>query len=287
MNETDRLSAVLLWKDCRNLAIQVSDSFYTRKVTRTAAALSFTTLLALVPLATVMLSALSVFPVFSHWGEDLQSFIYSHFVPAAGDVIRSNIEQFSLQAARLTSLGLMLLLLSALFLLSTIEGVFNDLWQVKRGRQLLQRLLLYWALLTLGPLLMGAALSLTSSLVSGNIFHSFGPLATITSSVGPFVLEWAAFLLMYTAIPNCPVPFRSAAYGAILAAALFQIAKFGFGWFVTHFASYEIIYGALASLPVFLLWLYLSWLVVLVGVILSVILTPMQSPSSVTLSASQ
>jgi len=93
------------------------------------------------------------------------------------------------------------------------------------------------------------------------------------SSIGPFVLEWATFLMMYVAIPNCVVPFRPAAFGAILAAALFQIAKFGFGWFVTHFKSYEIIYGTLASLPVFLLWLYLSWLVVLIGAIVTITLS--------------
>lgn len=272
------------WTDCQHLVLQVSDSFLSRKVTRTVAALSFTTLLALVPLVTVMLSVMSAFPVFSHWGEVLQTFIYSHFVPAAGDVIRSNIEQFSRQAARLTSFGLILLLLSALLLLSTIEDAFNDLWQVKRGRQVLQRLLLYWTLLTLGPLLMGAALSLTSSLVSGSLVNGFGPLTTMLSSIGPFVLEWAAFLMMYAAIPNCWVPFRPAALGAALAAALFQLAKFGFAWFVSHFKSYEVIYGALASLPVFLLWLYLSWLIVLIGAIVTVVLSEQdrqQAPSSV------
>jgi len=263
----------LPWHCLRNILLQIGENYRRRNVTRTAAALSFTTLLALVPLATVMFSALSVFPVFSHWGEVLQTFVYSHFVPAAGDVIRANIEQFSRQAARLTSLGLVLLLLSALLLLSTIEDAFNDLWQVPRGRQVLQRLLMYWALLTLGPLLMGAALSLTTSLFSASLLPGFGILTSMLRSIGSFLLEWTAFLMMYTAIPNCTVRFRPAAFGAVFAAASFQLAKFGFAWFVTNFKSYEVIYGALASLPVFLLWLYLSWLIVLFGAIVTVVLS--------------
>ncbi len=238
------------------------------KCLRVAAALSFTTLLALVPLITVAFSMLSVFPVFEQWSGAFEDFMYRNFVPAAGDIVRENLTRFSQQAGKLTAVGLVVLLLSALFLLATVEDNFNEIWRVHRGRSVFQRLLVYWAVISLGPLLIVASLSVSSYVLS----LSFLPDQRIYQGfmshflpVLPFLLETIAFVLFFMAMPNCSVRFRDALAGGIVAAVLFECAKKGFAIYVLNFRSYEVIYGALATIPIFLIWIYLSWLVVLVG----------------------
>ena len=231
-----------------------------------AAALAFTTVLALVPAAAVTLSMLSIFPVFEEWSRELENFVYRNFVPAAGDVIQSQLEEFIGQTGRLTAFGLLFLLVSALLLLFTIEETLNKIWRVRDSRTIIQRILSYWAVLTLAPLLMGASLSLTSYLVStafGN--GDVAQLRTVFLAVLPFLFVVLAFVLLYMAVPNTPIKFRDALIGGVAAGLLFEITKRGFTWYISNFHSYEVIYGALSSIPIFLIWVYLSWLVVLIG----------------------
>ncbi len=240
----------------------------------TASALSFTTLLALVPLVTVIFSMLSLFPVFGQWSGAVESFMFENFVPAAGDTVRGYLLEFSSKAGKLTAVGLVFLLLSSLMLLSTIEDAFNGIWKVTEGRNIFQRLLVYWTVLTLGPLLIAVSLSMSSALLSMSLFSEQSIVAEFTEFLLkylPVLFELCAFMLFYQAIPNLEIRIRDSIYGAIVATILFEAAKFGFGVYILNFDSYQRIYGALATIPIFFLWIYLCWLVLLVGALVAAI----------------
>ncbi len=248
-------------------ARRVWHRFFEDHVQTNAAALAFTTVLALVPAAAVTFSMLSVFPVFQDWSQELESFVYDNMVPATGRLVQSQLQEFIGQTGRLTAFGLLFLFVSALLLLFTIEETLNKIWRVENSRRVVQRLLSYWAVLTLAPLLMGASLSLTSYLVS-TALQGEGNVAEARRwflSLLPFLFEAMAFVLLYTVVPNKPIRFRHALAGGVVAAVMFEITKRGFTWYISNFHSYEVIYGALSSIPIFLLWIYLSWLIVLIG----------------------
>ncbi|MFT5259230.1 MAG: membrane protein [Saprospiraceae bacterium] len=235
---------------------------------RVASALSFSTLLALVPLITVAFSTLSLFPVFEQWSGAIEAFLYRNFVPQLGDQIQIYLQEFSVNAGKLTIWGLVFLMISTLFLLATIEDTFNDIWQVEEGRSPVQRLLVYWAMLTLGPIIIAVSLSISSYLLSLSVINDQAVLIGIKShllSSLPFALELLGFIFFYSVVPFCDVQFRHAVVGGIVATVLFELAKWGFGLYILNFNSYQKIYGAIAILPVFLIWIYLSWLVVLIG----------------------
>ncbi len=235
---------------------------------RVASALAFSTLLALVPLLTVAFSTLSLFPVFEQWSSAIEAFLYRNFVPQLGNQVQVYLHEFSANAGSLTVWGLIFLIISTLFLLATIEDTFNDIWQVKAGRPFVQRLLVYWAMLTLGPILIAISLSVSSYLLSLSVINDQAVLVGIKShllSSLPFILQLLAFVFFYSVVPYCDVQFRHALVGGIVATVLFELAKMGFGLYIINFNSYQRIYGTIAILPVFLIWIYLSWLVVLIG----------------------
>ncbi len=235
---------------------------------REASALSFSTVLALVPLLAVVFSALSLFPIFDTWSSAIQEFVYLNFVPQLGEQIRTYIEEFSANTGQLTTWGLVFLLITALTLLATIEDAFNGIWKVEKGRSLGHRILVYWAMLTLGPILIVISLSLSSYMWSLATFSERDVVNSLKGTIFaylPFILEFVAFVLFYFSVPNCTVRFKHAVIGGLVAALLFELAKFGFGQYLSHVKSYQLIYGALAILPAFLIWIYLSWLVVLIG----------------------
>ncbi len=233
-----------------------------------ASALSFSSVLALVPLLTVVFSALSLFPIFQGWSGEIQDFIYSNFLPQLGDQVQQYLQEFSANAGRLTLWGLIFLMVTTLTLLATIEDAFNEIWEVKTGRPMMQRVLVYWAMLTLGPILIALSLSVSSYVFSLSIIEGQSVIIGVKKqllNVLPFLLELLAFVFFYNSVPNCEVRLKHAVIGGIIAALLFELAKFGFGQYLFYFKSYQRIYGALAILPVFLIWIYLSWLVVLIG----------------------
>ena len=245
----------------------------TERLPSVASALAFTTLLALVPLLTVMFAILSiVFPFFVEWRDEIETLLYSNLAPATGDAVQTYLREFSGQVGSLTGLGLAGLLVTALLLLSTIEDAFNQIWSVAKGRTLSQRLLLYWAMLTLGPILMVISIAVTTYLGS-NVLGQWvsvasGPHEVVLGAL-PVLLQALGFFLMYLIVPSCPVRPRSALVGAVVTLALFELTKFGFVIFISNFDTYQIIYGAMWSIPVFLLWIYLSWLVILLGACIS------------------
>jgi len=233
---------------------------------QTAAALAYTSLLALVPLFTVLFVSLSAFPAFQDWREAIESFIFRNFVPALGEQVRTYLVEFSAKARGLQAVGVTVLLLTVLTMLSTIESTFNVIWGVRRQRPFMVRLLVYWSVLTLGPVLIGTGMVITSYVISLPLLagHMVG-VGTRLLTLLPLAATTLAFVLFFKLIPYRPVLLRHALIGGVVASVLFEIAKHAFALFVTRFPSQEAIYGAFATVPIFLTWIYLSWVIVLLG----------------------
>jgi membrane protein len=241
--------------------------FVAHRGLQNAAALTYTTLLSLVPLMTVVLAVFSAFPVAERVSQLIQDFLFANFVPASGEVLRQHLLQFSAKASQLTGTGFAFLIVVALLLMRSIDRTLNVIWDVRRRRGPVSQFLVYWAVLSLGPLLIGASVVATSYLVSLPLISE-----AAASGIGrrlfgltPVLASTLAFTLIYALVPNRRVSLRHALAGGVLAALLFEAAKRGFGWYLTNFPTYEAIYGALATIPIFLVWLYLSWIVVLLG----------------------
>jgi membrane protein len=254
------------------------------RCTRVAGALSFTTLLALVPLTAVTFAVFSGFEVFGSWMALVQEFIYGNFVPASGEAVSRYLQKFAANTGKLTAWGLLLLFLTSLMLMATIERVFNDIWHVPQTRKRLHRYLSYAALLILGPVLMGISLSSTSYLVSLPLFARQAPLGGLKVfllAVTPVIFEWLALWALYVVVPNYRVRLRHGLIGSLFATLMFEIAKRGFAFFMVHFSAYKTIYGAVAALPVFLIWIYLSWIIILAGAVLTATLPEWRRPQAV------
>lgn len=260
--------AVRLWRFVRQVACRFGED----RCSRVAAALAFATILSLVPLTVVALGIFSIFPVFQTWMVAIQDFVYGNFVPASGEAVQKYIEQFTRTTGRLTIFSMLFLAITSIMVMVTIEQAFNDIWRVRQRRKLLHRFLTYWAILTLTPLLIGASLSLTSQLFSLPQFGGQGILRGVRGVVLqslPIAFEMLAFLLLYTLVPNVSVKWRHALVGSVCAALLFETAKHGFAYYVTQAPTYQTVYGTVAALPIFLIWVYLSWLVILLGAVVA------------------
>ncbi len=235
---------------------------------QTASSLAYTTLLSLVPLLTVMFGFLGGLPVFKEFSSEIQAFMFDNFVPSLSDSVQDYLLKFSSKAAQLTFTGTVVLVLIALMLMATIDNALNRIWHVKSRRNPLARFLVYWAVLSLGPLLVGIGIASTSYLLSlpalDTVYATFGLKARLLG-LAPFITTTFAFTLLYVLVPNCFVYKRYALAGGVIAAALFEIAKYGFGIYVRAMPSYQVIYGAIAVIPIFLLWIYLSWVILILG----------------------
>ena len=248
------------WRGAGEFVLAVARRFYEDRGAQIAGSLTFTTLLSIVPLLTVALALATAFPVFDQAIGTLQIFLFENFLPdAAGlEAISEQILSFSEQAGRLTAIGLAFLLVTAVMLMLTIDDALNRIFRVRRRRPLAQQVIMYWSVLTLWPVLIGASLSLTSYLIA----DSSALLRLI-----PFVFTWAALTLLYILVPYRHVDLRHAATGALLAGVGFELAKRAFALYLANFPTYTLIYGAFATLPIFLVWMYVSWLLVLAGAI--------------------
>ncbi len=232
------------------------------------AALTYTTLLSLVPLMTVMLALFSVFPASDRVAQQVEDFLFQNFVPAAGEAVQEYLRTFSQKAGKLTGVGFAFLIIVALMLMSNIDKAFNTIWHVRRKRSPVAKFTVYWAILSLGPILIAFSVGVTSYLVSIPLFSDTETVMLVRSrllGLMPVMISALAFTLLYALVPYRNVPLRHAVAGGVLAALLFELAKRGFALYVTTFPTYETIYGALAAVPIFLIWIYLSWLVTLLG----------------------
>jgi membrane protein len=244
-----------------------------------ASALTYTTLFAVVPLMTVSYAMLAAIPSFQGVGEQVQGWIFSNFVPATGEVVQGYLKDFTQQAQKLTAVGVGFLVVTSIMMMRNIEVAFNRIWRVTEQRKGMSSFLLYWAVLSLGPILIGLGLLVTSYIASLPLISDATQLVGKARllSLLPMVMSCAAFTLLYAAVPNCKVPIKNAFVGGIVVAILFETAKRGFALFATQFPSYELIYGAFAAVPLFLVWIFISWFIILMGAELTRALTVYQN----------
>jgi membrane protein len=240
-----------------------------------ASSLTYTTLLSLVPLITVALTVISAFPAFHEFTQHVDDFLSENVLPdVVGDVVSRYLTEFTDKAARLTALGLAGLALTSFLLMYTIERAFNTIWRVRHVRPMAQRVLMYWGYLTLGPALIGASLSITTYVLSRSVGLVEGvPGAGVALlRVVPPLFTIAAFTLLYYVVPNRPVALRHAFVGGLVAGVSFEIMKRGFAWYVMISPTYAMVYGTFAAIPVFLVWIYASWVVTNLGAVVTALL---------------
>ncbi|GAB7228340.1 virulence factor BrkB family protein [Vibrio rotiferianus] len=237
------------------------------RVNVNAGYLAYITLLSIVPMLTVLLSILSKFPVFENVGEVLQGYIIDNFVPASGDAVRTALQEFVSNTGKMTAVGGAFLFVAALMLISNIDKNLNYIWRVKDKRRPVFSFSMYWMVLTLGPILVGASIAATSYVTSLKLIEN----ETLSGAYNlflrwlPLLLSFFAFMGLYFLVPNKKVYLSHGAIGAAIAAVLFELSKKGFAFYITQFPSYQLIYGALAAIPILFVWVYLCWLIVLIG----------------------
>lgn len=257
--------AKTVWRFLGNLVGEFMD----KKCQRSAAALTYMTLFALVPMVTVTYSMFTAIPVFSGVADQLQTLIFSHFIPESGEVLHDYLSDFSSQARNLKWPGMAMLIITAYLMLTNIEKTFNTIWGVDQARRGLLSFLLYWAVLTIGPFLLGVGLLMSTFILSQKLM--VGELNVMSAvaqlfRILPFVLSSIAFTLLFAAVPNCRVPLKYAFFGGVVTACCFELLKIAFGTFVAQ-SSFQLIYGAFAVVPVFLLWVNLLWMIILGGAV--------------------
>jgi membrane protein len=230
-----------------------------------AASLSYTSLLAIVPMLAIGLAMFAAFPAFNNLRDAMLRAVIENAAPSLAVMVEEHLQTFMRNAGETTGFGIIGLVVTALLLINTIQTAFDRIWGGGRGFKI-QRFPVYWALITLGPILFGVAFSVSA--YAFGVAQSSSYMSTalkVWSAVAPFLLEAVGFLLFYRLIPTRPVRWADAATGALVAALLFEIVKRAFGIYLGFLGSYQTLYGALATLPIFLIWMYLGWLVVLVG----------------------
>ncbi|MFA7680401.1 MAG: YihY family inner membrane protein [Pigmentiphaga sp.] len=242
------------------------------RVTQVASSLTYTSVLSMVPLLTVGLALFTAFPLFQDFQAALEEFLMSNLMPAnISDNIVQYLNVFAAKAGGLTAVGGGFLLVTAVLLMLTIDKALNEIWHVRRPRRLSQKILIYWAMLTLGPVLLGASLWATTMAVrtSMGLAGSMSWVLEFLLSFLPMVLSGVGFTFLFMVVPNRHVEIKDAAVGGFASAIILEIMKAGFAFYLTQVPTYTLIYGAFAAIPIFLVWVYVSWLVILLGAILA------------------
>ena len=254
-------------KIIRGYLVYLLGRFHEDRILYYSGYLSYVTLLSMVPLLAVIFSFFSIFPFFEKLKEEVEEFVFNNFVPALGEVVQEQILSFVDNATRMTPFGLMVLLIVAVLLLSSIDHTLNQIWRVKKNRGLFVSYFIYLVVLISSPVLLGTSLAATSYLISlsgieeGADLYVIKILLTSLHFLGSFLF----FLLLYIVVPHTKVHFWSAVSGALIATLLFEISKSAFALYFINFPVYQVIYGALAVIPLLFIWVFISWVVVLVG----------------------
>ena len=250
------------WTICKRFQ---SDGCFSR-----AGSLAYATLLSLVPLMTVSFLLFTALPIFQEFALKIQEFVINNFVAASAEIVQQHLVKFVAHTSRLSAIGMLFLVLTALLMVFNLEQAFNAIWRAAKRRSLISAFLMYWAVLSLTPILIGIGLLLTTYLFSLPLISEaaqFLGLNKLFLILTPYLSTLLAFSLVYLAVPNCKVKFRDAFIGGIVATVLFELAKQGFVLYITHFSVYRLLYGALAAVPIFLVWIYLCWLITLFGAV--------------------
>ncbi len=247
---------------------------------RVAASLSYTSLIAIVPLFAIGLSIFQAFPAFENIRGQVQELIISNLAPAIGSEVNIYLNDFLKASAGLTTIGVVSIAVTAILMLSTIENNLNFIFRVSRPRSLTTKITLYWTVITLGPLLLGAALSLRSYVFGLSGLSSGGSAHNIfLSTLLPAVITMLLLIIVYVLVPNKKVGILNAAGGSLIAVILFGILRQAFGVAILTSATYQTLYGALAIIPIFLVWMYLCWSVVIFGAVVTAALEDYQQLS--------
>ncbi|TXI51362.1 MAG: YihY family inner membrane protein [Lysobacter sp.] len=241
--------------------------FLDDRLFQVAGALSFTTAFALVPLSMVVFGVLSAFPVYEQWSDQLSHYIFANFVPSSAREVESYLRELSKNTGQLTAVGVIVLVVSLLITLNGIEAAFNRIWRVPTARPKFSRFLMYWTVLTFGALLAAASLALSARFFALAVFSTVPGqwLETWLLRMSPILIEWLALTLVYRVVPHRTIQWRFAMIGAALAAIMIEAVKWGVGLYLGGFATYQKIYGALALIPIFMGWIYFSWIAILLG----------------------
>lgn len=261
------------------LVIDVGKAFIahirSERITVSAGHLAYVSLLSLVPVIMVFFMIMSAFPAFAEVREQLENFIFTNFVPTAGDVVQDYVADFVSNASGMGAVSIVSLLVVALLLISNIDKTFNHIWRTQVERPLIYTFAIYWMVITLGPFLIGSSIVVSSYLAGLATFaEEYTPgLGTFFLKLVPSFAAIGAFLILYMIVPNRPVRAKYALCGALLATVLFELSKKGFALYVTSFPSYQVIYGAIAVVPILFVWVYLSWIVVLLGAVFTYSIT--------------
>lgn len=239
-----------------------------KQLTQVAASLTFTTVLGIVPLLAVVLSLFTAFPLFAEFRVALENFLAGSLMPpAVSENIMEYLNLFAAKASGLTAIGSLALIVTSVMLIMTIDEAFNSIWQVSQQRPLGRRILVYWAIISLGPILAGGSLWATSVLANESL-NRVGDLPAslnIALSVVPLIATGLGFTALFVGVPNRRVAWRDAFIGGLGTAIVLEAMRLGFAYYLVRFPSYTVIYGAFATLPIFLLWIYMSWLAILLG----------------------
>ncbi|MCF6317727.1 MAG: virulence factor BrkB family protein [Proteobacteria bacterium] len=241
---------------------EVGRQFAENETALSASSLAYTTLLSLVPFMTVLVTIFAAFPQFGNVSEQIQDFVFSNFVPATGEVVQEYINGFVDKSRNLTLSMSLFVFATSIMMMYTMEKALNRIWDSKPSGNIIKKILIYWTVLTMGPLLVGGGLALTSYMFS---YSGLAGIKIYLLKFLPIIASTTGFFLIYLIVPNRKVSWKSAVVGAIVAAILFEMAKRGFAWYITTFPSYQKVYGALATIPIFLFWVYLSWNIILLG----------------------
>lgn len=263
------------------IAKTVLSRFRKDECLRIAASLSYTTALSLVPLLAISFAIFAAFPTFEGVQQQLQNYVFDNFVPSAGEVVATYLNSFTEKTGKMTAVGIVGLGLTAIMLLATIESALNRIFHVQAIRSVASRLLMFWALLTMGPLMIGASLSLSTYFFALTAWFDVIPTVGFGASIGswilPNIIMMAALTFIYIFVPNRNISWINGLIGAFVAVVLFATLKKLFGLFISNFPSYETIYGVLATIPIFMIWMFLTWAVVLLGAILTAALEDKKS----------
>lgn len=256
---------------CRLILSEVYSHFRKVNCFNLAAALAYTTLLSLVPLLVVVISVVSALPLFETVNDRIMGFVFHNFVPSTGETVRQYLNEFASHAENMTGVGLFFLVLTAFLLMHSVHEIINEIWQVEESRALYYAVVLYALVLTLGPVLVASgtliSLALSSYFVGIPIIGKLMLWGSGLRHLFPLLLCVLGFTLVYKFVPNATVRFKHALIGGVLAAMLLAGASRVFSWYIAMFPAYKILYGALSAIPIFLIWVYISWIIILSGAV--------------------
>ena len=262
----------LNWSQVRDLFRFAARRLEEEHLPQVAGSLTFTTVLALVPLLTIALAIFTAFPLFTTFREALDAYFIQNLMPKSiANTVLGYLNQFAAKSTRLSAIGAVALIITSVAMMSTIDRIFNQIWDVRIARPFAQRVLVYWAIVTLAPLLIGFSFSVTSYLftATNGVVLKIPLVGEMAFSLASLVLTTGAFTLLYVVVPNRVVDWRDAIWGGLLAGMALEIAKRIFATYIVKFPTYTMVYGSIAAVPIFLVWIYLFWMITLSGALVA------------------